>query len=560
MAESPPAIGHSQGHLDASGPREVVYCHQCDNEWYQDEHGLPCPRCQSEVTEIVRLSSKISQLNSNIQQISPESDPRPNINLPPTPPGFRSLHNHNPWADDDSDPEEADIEEHVTHGPGGSVFIRQTIRSSGTRDPFGRQRRRNQPDPNNPDFVVRDFQNMLGNLMGPGFRAGRAGRSGPDDLFPHAPFPPAGFRLGGDGSGPRIMGGRFTYTAGNLRPRNADEPQEGGPPVDDIATYASPPSSSFPSDRSVYVISITAPPDQVARLIGTIFGQLGPPPGDGPPGRGGMPPALSGLFASLLNPANARHGDAVYSQEALDQIISTLMEQHPTSNAPGPAAPDAIAALPKKKLDEEMLGPEGKGECSVCMDDVHIGDEVVLLPCSHWFHETCASAWLSEHNTCPICRKGIDGDTPPPNSRRSSNGPASPSTRNEHRARRMSLGARLSSRENTSSRNEARLDSIRSSGRLEPTEESPGSHSSRDISDSSGRDRDYDRSMPGSYRRRDSELSVDNQRDSRRGNTSGSDRSRDSRRSSRSGNGDANNGGPMSWLRDRFSSNGRRHD
>jgi E3 ubiquitin-protein ligase RNF115/126 len=236
------------------------------------------------------------------------------------------------------------------------------------------------------------------------------------------------------------------------------------------------------------------------------------------------------------------------------------MEQHPTSNAPGPAAPDAIAALPKKKLDEEMLGPEGKGECSVCMDDVHIGDEVVLLPCSHWFHETCASAWLSEHNTCPICRKGIDGDTPPPNSRRSSNGPASPSTRNEHRARRMSLGARLSSRENTSSRNEARLDSIRSSGRLEPTEESPGSHSSRDISDSSGRDRDYDRSMPGSYRRRDSELSVDNQRDSRRGNTSGSDRSRDSRRSSRSGNGDANNGGPMSWLRDRFSSNGRRHD
>jgi E3 ubiquitin-protein ligase RNF115/126 len=95
-------------------------------------------------------------------------------------------------------------------------------------------------------------------------------------------------------------------------------------------------------------------------------------------------------------------------------IMRDLMELHPTSNAPGPASPDAIAALPKRKLDEKMLGPEGKGECSVCMDDVQLGDEVVLLPCSHWFHEACARAWLSEHNTCPVCRKGIESETPPP--------------------------------------------------------------------------------------------------------------------------------------------------
>lgn len=110
-------------------------------------------------------------------------------------------------------------------------------------------------------------------------------------------------------------------------------------------------------------------------------------------------------------PANARSGDAVYTQEALDRIISNLMEQHPTSNAPGPASPDAISSLPKIHLSEKELGPEHKGECSVCMDDVAIGDEVVALPCTHWFHEACASAWLSEHNTCPICRKGIEGNS-----------------------------------------------------------------------------------------------------------------------------------------------------
>jgi Zn finger protein HypA/HybF involved in hydrogenase expression len=41
------------GHLDATGDREVVYCHACAHEWYRDEHGLICPSCQGEITEIV---------------------------------------------------------------------------------------------------------------------------------------------------------------------------------------------------------------------------------------------------------------------------------------------------------------------------------------------------------------------------------------------------------------------------------------------------------------------------------------------------------------------------
>lgn len=41
------------GHLDLTGDREVVYCHHCANEWYNDEHGLQCPRCSSDICEIV---------------------------------------------------------------------------------------------------------------------------------------------------------------------------------------------------------------------------------------------------------------------------------------------------------------------------------------------------------------------------------------------------------------------------------------------------------------------------------------------------------------------------
>lgn len=49
--------GDGNGRLDASGPRDVVFCHQCEHEWYQDEACLICPRCEGEITEIVSFPS-----------------------------------------------------------------------------------------------------------------------------------------------------------------------------------------------------------------------------------------------------------------------------------------------------------------------------------------------------------------------------------------------------------------------------------------------------------------------------------------------------------------------
>lgn len=39
--------------ITAKADREVVFCHQCEDEWYRDEHGLTCPRCNSDYVEIV---------------------------------------------------------------------------------------------------------------------------------------------------------------------------------------------------------------------------------------------------------------------------------------------------------------------------------------------------------------------------------------------------------------------------------------------------------------------------------------------------------------------------
>src|SRR4051812_6138713 len=111
-----------------------------------------------------------------------------------------------------------------------------------------------------------------------------------------------------------------------------------------------------------------------------------------------IPHPFMNLFAHLM-PGHGQAGDFVYSQEALDRIVSRLMEQTATSNAPGPASQNDIEALPRKAVTPDMLGPKGTPECTIYMDSVAVDHQATKLPRRHWFHHPCIAAWLSEHDT-----------------------------------------------------------------------------------------------------------------------------------------------------------------
>ncbi|RYP06217.1 hypothetical protein DL764_003309 [Monosporascus ibericus] len=325
-------------HLDATSGREVVFCHQCENEWYRDEHGesLTCPRCHGEATE---------------------------IDL------FSDLDRHHPhrrhYADTDSDPDEPDIDDHFVHGPGGFFGQRSIFRTP--EHPSPRNAGRAAPD--DGEAIIRRFTELLGDIGGPL----SVGRSGPDTLFHEG---------GGGGSGDGGGAPQVTYR------------RISGPGFRGMSSFTITTSPMGGRIRQGGPGSGPAGDEEYTRIFGNIFG--GPPPMpprsrrgesdpnspdvDREPGNPDFAMALHQLFASFLNP-HAVQGDAVYSQEALDHIITNLMEANPQSNAPPPASEDAIAKLPKKKLDAEMLGPELKGECTICIDEVSVGDEVTVLPC-----------------------------------------------------------------------------------------------------------------------------------------------------------------------------------
>lgn len=53
-----------------------------------------------------------------------------------------------------------------------------------------------------------------------------------------------------------------------------------------------------------------------------------------------------------------------------------------------------------------LEGEQGRA-CSVCINEYAQGNKLRRLPCAHEFHIHCIDRWLSENNTCPICRQPI---------------------------------------------------------------------------------------------------------------------------------------------------------
>jgi len=113
-------------------------------------------------------------------------------------------------------------------------------------------------------------------------------------------------------------------------------------------------------------------------------------------------------------PEGGRMGDYVFNQEALDQVITQIMEQS-NANRPVPATEEIVEKLPREVLMEGSKTLEY--DCAVCKEQFVLGTEdpdeqiIITLPCNHPFHMPCILPWLKSSGTCPVCRHAL---TPQP--------------------------------------------------------------------------------------------------------------------------------------------------
>ncbi|XP_062216065.1 E3 ubiquitin-protein ligase SDIR1-like isoform X2 [Phragmites australis] len=59
------------------------------------------------------------------------------------------------------------------------------------------------------------------------------------------------------------------------------------------------------------------------------------------------------------------------------------------------------------KADGTSKTPEDELTCSVCLEQVAMGDLLRILPCLHQFHVNCIDPWLRQQGTCPVCKHQV---------------------------------------------------------------------------------------------------------------------------------------------------------
>ncbi|XP_077988925.1 E3 ubiquitin-protein ligase RNF115-like [Glandiceps talaboti] len=113
-----------------------------------------------------------------------------------------------------------------------------------------------------------------------------------------------------------------------------------------------------------------------------------------------------GFPIQMLN-LHGNPADYAWGSGGLDAIITQLLNNL-EGTGPPPADKEKVEALPKVRITKEHT--DQNLECSVCKEDFSLDEPVRKLPCSHLFHNDCIIPWLELHNTCPVCRKGIDDE------------------------------------------------------------------------------------------------------------------------------------------------------
>lgn len=263
--------------------------------------------------------------------------------------------------------------------------------------------------PVNREMLVGTFRQFIAGLGGPN----QVGHSGTESLFA--------------GSGPGSPGNT----------RNNERSQTGSPGPAAAQNGSQARRSSYTSNRGTTSHEAATRPLQAEGAAGrgpvdfgavfsNIMGNVDPPNAGGqtPRASGGngagsrdFPPAartIQQLFTALMNGPSYNPADIVHSDEALDRVVTMLLDGNDPTSGPPPATEATLKDLQRAAVDAQMLEPDGRAECTICICELALNDMVLHLPCKHWFHEECVLTWLRQHNTCPVCRKAVTSDCPDP--------------------------------------------------------------------------------------------------------------------------------------------------
>lgn len=167
------------------------------------------------------------------------------------------------------------------------------------------------------------------------------------------------------------------------------------------------------------------PPGSAGAAGVPLFQFVQPQPGQpGAPGGGRGQPANFNPFQMFLGGPGGGAVDPQVLAELVSQGVDPFGFGGPFQEGSRPqAAPDqgqqpariptaasAMKSLAKIKVTKHDIEANESTECSICLDDLVVGQPATRIPCGHLYHEDCVKDWLKKSNECPVCRYELPTD------------------------------------------------------------------------------------------------------------------------------------------------------
>ncbi|XP_028290845.1 E3 ubiquitin-protein ligase RNF6-like [Gouania willdenowi] len=118
------------------------------------------------------------------------------------------------------------------------------------------------------------------------------------------------------------------------------------------------------------------------------------------------PGAQAGLVAGDVNSTDSDLVEDITIHE-LQLLQLFLLDNEEDDELPQRLTKEQIDNLSTRTYDQASVEEEVDDACCICINEYTQGNKLRLLPCSHEFHIHCIDHWLSENNTCPLCRQPI---------------------------------------------------------------------------------------------------------------------------------------------------------
>ncbi|KAL2195939.1 hypothetical protein P885DRAFT_70077 [Corynascus similis CBS 632.67] len=381
--------------------QESMYCHACHHQWQRVSESIECPQCMSASTEIVRQTLQnplhSATLVLTALQVSPENDPR----------DFHNRRSQDTTSTDARATASSNLE--PNHGQNAYTDSTGNNNPSPASDAdTGSGNTQHAADGQRPRVTVRVTTSEFPPITFFTFVTGPAPtapspNTSPAPVFGLHFFPP--ITVVPMAPPPTVNTSPSAETADH----NTTEQQAAQQDADtrsDVQPDGNQQRQQQQQQPPQHTQSQQPHGPHPHALLATLLHSLlyGAP----------AAAAASGGAAGSALPTWFHPGDAVYTQEAFDRILTQLREQQQPAGPPpaSRAALDRLQARGMREVDDQMLNKHGGGDggikCAVCVDDMVRGDRAAVLPCDHFFHGDCVLPWLKLHGTCPVCRRSVE--------------------------------------------------------------------------------------------------------------------------------------------------------